>query len=206
MTVGDEVRGSLNHWSSREWQQSMWHACDALDETARKRYPTLGVAARFKRTLRDDLDIFTAMAAPDIDFSGSRFPVPVQTDLPDGRPDVADVLFAVHRVLHGHEDELTAGCEIVPHADGVPMFHISQGQLRLRASAALGLLAVVVFAPENRHEPIPGSYQLGWQQHIFHITGWWGWESHFRDIIRNAPITQFPLDFGPEWANWTPVG
>ena len=32
-----------------------------------------------------------------------------------------------------------------------------------------------MFAPENRNEVIPGSYQLGWQQHVFHVTGWWGW-------------------------------
>lgn len=180
----------------------MFHACDAVDETARKRYPTMGVAARFKRTVRDDIDIFQAMTAPDIDFADSRFPVPVQTDLPDGRPDIADVLFGVHRFLHGHEDELPHGCEIVPHADGVPMFHVSNGRLRLRASATLGLLGVAVFAPENRGELIPGSYQLGWQQHLFHVSGWWGWQDHFREIYRNAGIPSQPLDFGPEWANW----
>ena len=65
----------------------MWHASEALDETARKRY-RLCVAARFKRTVRDDLDIFTAMMAPDIDLVRSRFPVRVQSDVnrrPPGR-------------------------------------------------------------------------------------------------------------------------
>lgn len=184
----------------------MWHASEAFDETARKRYPTMGVAARFKRTLRDDMDIFTAMTAPDIDFANSRFPVQVQSDTTDRRPDTADLLFAVHRYLHGYENEFPAGCQIMPHVDGVPMFHISGGHLQLRASAALGLLAVAVFAPENRSEKIPGSYQLGWQQHIFHICGWWGWQDHFRRIVRTAPITQYALDFGPEWSSWQPVG
>lgn len=184
----------------------MWHACEALDETARKRYPTLGVAARFKRTVRDDLDIFTALTAPDIDFYNSRFPVPVQTDTADGRPDIADLLFGMHRYLHGHETELPAGAEVTPHMDGVPMFHISEGRLQLRASAVLGLLGIAVFAPENRGEQIPGSYQLGWQQHVFHVCGWWGWQDHFREILRSSPIPQYALDFGPEWSNWEPVG
>ena len=205
MAVGDEVRISLDHWSAKEWQQAVFHACDAVDETARKRYPSLGVAARFKRTVRDDVDVFQAMTAPDIDFANSRFPVAVQSDNADGRPDVADMLFGVHRFLHGHEDELPAGCEIVPHADGVPMFHVSGGRLRLRASAALGLLGVAVFAPENRGETIPPSYTLGWQQHTFHIGGWWGWQDHFREIVRNARIGSSLLDFGPEWNNWQPV-
>ncbi|MCB0933642.1 MAG: hypothetical protein KDB71_17325 [Mycobacterium sp.] len=205
MTVGEQVRDSLNHWSARQWRQSMWHASEALDETARKRYPTLGVAARFKRTVRDDLDIFTAMMAPDIDLVRSRFPVRVQSDATDGRPDVADLLFATHRYLHGHENDFPGGCEIMPHIDGVPAFHISEGHLQLRASAALGLLAIAVFSPENRGEQIPGSYQLGWQQHIFHVRGWWGWRDHFREILRTEPIPSYPLDFGPEWSNWQPV-
>lgn len=205
MAVGDEVRISLDHWSAKEWRQAVFHACDAVDETARKRYPSLGVAARFKRTVRDDVDVFQAMTAPDIDFANSRFPVAVQTDNADGRPDIADVLFGVHRFLHGHEDELPAGCEIVPHADGVPMFHASAGRLRLRASAALGLLGIAVFAPENRGENAPPTYTLGWQQHTFHIAGWWGWQDHFREIVRNARIGSSPLDFGPEWNNWQPV-
>ena len=61
MAVGDEVRISLDHWSAKEWRPAVFHACDAVDETARKRYPSLGVAARFKRTVRDDVDVFQAM-------------------------------------------------------------------------------------------------------------------------------------------------
>lgn len=205
MTVGDHVRRSLDHWSAKEWGKSVSQAFDAVAETGRKRYPTLGVAARFKRTLRDELDVFGAMTASDFDFRASRFPVSVQTDMADGRPDIADVLYGVHRFLDGHTDELPAGCEITAHADGVPMFHVSRGRLRLRASAALGLLAVAVFAPENKGEAVPDTYTLGWQQHLFHICAWWGWRDHFLEIVRNAAVPQVVLDFGPEWANWEPV-
>lgn len=205
MTVGEEVQKALDHWTIQEWGQAMWHACEAVDETARKRYPALGAATRFKWTVRDGMDIFTAMTAPDIDFANSRYPVPVETDEPDARPDMADVLYALNRYLHDEDDALPAGCEITPHALGVPTFNISEGHLQLRASAALGLLAIAVLAPENRGEVIPGSYQLTWQQHILNVCGWWGWQDHFRDILLNSPITQFPLDFGPEWDDWQPV-
>lgn len=183
----------------------MWHACEALDETARKRYPALGAGTRFKWTVRDGMDIFTALTAPDIDFKNSRFPVPVETDEPDGRPDMADLLYAVRRFVNDDADALPAGCLITPHAMGVPTFNISEGNLQLRASAVIGLLGIVVFAPENRGEVIPGTYQLSWQQHVFNICGWWGWQDHFREIIRNAPIEQFPLDFATEWDNWQPA-
>lgn len=184
----------------------MWHATAALEETADKRYPALPRAAQFKRTVRDDLDIFGAMAAPDIDFVTSRFPVPVATDSPDGRPDIADVLFAAHRYLHGHPEEMPGGCEIVPPAPGVSMFEIAHGRLWLRASAALGLLGIAVLSPENTGEAIPGSYHLGWQQHTFHVSGWWGWRAHFRDIVARAGIPSYALDFGQEWDAWTPSG
>jgi len=205
VTVGDHVRRSLDHWSAKEWARAVSQAFDAVAETGRKRYPTLGVAARFKRTLRDEIDVFGAMTASDFDFVNSRFPVPVQTDLPDGKPDIADVLYGVHRYLDGHEEELPAGCEVTAHAENVPMFFVSRGRLRLRASAALGLLAVAVFAPENKGEAIPETYNLGWKQHVFHICGWWGWRDHFREIVAKAAIPQHVLDFGPEWAHWRPV-
>lgn len=206
MTVGENVQKALDHWSVQEWAPAMWHACEALDETARKRYPNLGAATRFKWTVRDGMDIFTAMTAPDIDFANSRYPVEVQTDETDARPDMADLLYAVNRYLHDESDAIRGGCEITPHAMGVPTFNISDGHLELRASAALGLLGIAVFAPENRGEEIPGTYQLTWQQFIFHICGWWGWQDHFREIISLSPIAAFPLDFGPEWDSWKPVG
>lgn len=205
VTVGDEVRSSLDHWSAGEWSQSLAHATVALEETAEKRYPSLDPAARFKQTVRDDVDVFGAMAAPDIELVESRFPVPVESDQPDGRPDIADVLYAVHRYLHGDASAMPAGFNVEPHADNIPLFNISKGKLWMRGTAALGVLALVVFAPENKGEPIPGSYQLGWAQHVFHVVGWWGWQDHFREIVHNAGITQYTLDFGPEWPAWSPV-
>jgi hypothetical protein len=204
MTVGDEVRSSLDHWSAEEWRQALWHATAALQETAAKRYPSLDPGTAFRRTIRDEVDIFGAMAGADIDFGRTRYPVPVATDSADGRPDIADVLYGVHRYLHGEEDAMPAGCEVVPHVEGEPMFAIGSGRLWLRASAALGLLAVAVFAKENKGEQIPWNYQLGWQQHIFHVVGWWGWAEHFREIVADTGITRYELDFGPEWEVWAP--
>ena len=157
----------------------MWHASAAADETAVKRYPWMDPGPRFRRIVRDDMDIFTALAAPDIDFANSRFPVPAASD-----PTAA---LSPER-----------GC-------GVPMFDIASGRLRLRASAVLGLLGIAVFATENRGEQIPENYMLGWRQHIFHVYGWWGWQNHFREIVALTPITQYPLDFAEEWDHWAPV-
>jgi hypothetical protein len=184
----------------------MWHATAAADETAAKRYPQLGPDQRFRRIIRDDVDIFAAMTAPDIDLVSSRFPLPVPSDLPDRRPDIADVLYAVHRYLHEDENAMPAGCEITAHADGVPMFEIGGGRLWLRGSAVLGMLGIAVFAVENRGEHIPEAYTLGWRQYVFHIAGWWGWQSHFRDIVSQTLMPHYTLDFAEQWDAWQPIG
>lgn len=205
MTVGDEVRSGLDHWSRGEWRPALWHATAALNKTADKRYPALEEGAAFRQALRDDVDIFAALAAADIDLVGSRFPLPVPSDQSDGRPDIADVMYAVHRYLHVDEIEMPAGCQVVPPTEDVSMFSIANGRLWLRASAALGLLAVAVFAPENEGQPIPESYFLSWRNYDFLVSDSWGQRERFRELMATAPIEKYTLDFGDSWDAWAPV-
>jgi hypothetical protein len=183
----------------------MVHAGNAVDETAAKRHPQLGIASRFKRTLRDSLDLFRVMTAPGVDFGQSRFPVAVRSDLPDGRPDIADVLYGIHRWNRGHHDELPNGYELTPHGPRPTRAHIwRDGKVELPASTVIGLLAVAVFAPENKGEAIPAGYRLIWQDQDFHIATWWGWQDHFREIVATERTPQSTLDFGPAWNDWSP--
>ncbi|BBX64033.1 hypothetical protein MSAS_32070 [Mycobacterium saskatchewanense] len=206
MEVGDSVRRSLDHWERRQWDAALAHACNAVDATAKKRYPQSGVASRFKLTIREAMDIFRMMAAPGIDFEQSRFPVAVKSDLPDGRPDVADVLFGVHRRGHGHDDDLPNGFELTPHGPRPQSAHLwRSGKIQLPASVVIGLLAIAVFAPENKGETIPDGYQLSWYQYPFPICLWWGWQDHFREIIGTAHIPHAALDFSGFWDEWTPA-
>jgi hypothetical protein len=183
----------------------MLHACNAVDATAKKRYPQPGVATRFKSIIRESLDIFGLMAAPTIDFEHSRFPVAVKSDLPDGRPDIADVLYGVHRSSHGHAEDLPDGFELTPYGPHPAEVHIwRNGRIQLPGAAVIGLLAIAVFAPENKDEKIPDGYQLSWFQYEFLICLWWGWQDHFREIISTADIPQQTLDFFDSWDNWKP--
>jgi hypothetical protein len=99
--VGDSVKFSLDHWKKNEWDAAMLHACNAVDATGKKRYRKLRVAPRFKRTIRDSLDIFGAMAMPGYNLDETRFPVSVKSNMPDRRPDVADIVYGIHRCAHG---------------------------------------------------------------------------------------------------------
>ncbi len=206
VTVGNSVRQALDHWARQDWDTAVFHACDAVNGTAKKRYPQQGIATRFRRTIRDGLDMFHVMAAPGVDFEKTRFPIAVKSDLPDSRPDIADVLWGIHRRSHGHDDELPNGFELTRHGSRDAKLSIwRDGKIQLPAATGLGLLAIAVFAPENKGEPIPINYKLSWYQHDFQISGWWGWQDHFREIISSAQFSQVVVDFDKRWDSWTPL-
>lgn len=207
-SVGESVAQSLQQWDRKLWDVAMLHACNAVDETGRKRYPTLGVGTRFRTALRDSLDIYGVMATPGVDLEKTRFPVGVRSDLlPDKRPDIADVLYGIHRWLHGHADESSVEFEVSPYVNASAALRIANdGKIQLPKSAILGLLAVAVFAPENKGEVIPPDYQLSWYDHVFFISVWWGWQDHFREIVNVDRASLVALDFGDLWNGWTPVG
>ena len=208
MAVGESVRQALEQWDRKVWDVAMLHACNALDGTSRKRYPALGVGTRFRTAIRDALDIFGVMAMPGVNLEQTRFPVAVRSDLlPERRPDIADVLFGMHRWLHGHSDQSSVQFEISPYVSANAALRIANnGTVQLPTSAVLGLLAVAVFAPENKGQVIPPSYQLTWYDHVFFINGWWGWQDHFREMVGLDKARLVTLDFGDAWNTWTPTG
>ncbi|MBW0019104.1 MAG: hypothetical protein JO236_16370 [Mycobacterium sp.] len=207
MNVGESVKQSLDRWERKDWDGAMLYACNAVDETGRKRYPTHGVGTRFRSVIRDALDIFGVMATPGVDLDKSRFPVAVRSDLPDKRPDIADVVYGIHRRSHDHDDELPAGFELTPYVNGRTVLRIAfDGKVQLTSPAVVGLLAIAVFAPENKGESIPSAYQLTWYQHTFYVASWWGWQDHFREMISIVQSPRISLDFGDAWDTWVPLG
>ncbi|MFC3241734.1 hypothetical protein ACFOJ6_04545 [Gordonia humi] len=147
MKVGDSVRYSLDHWDRQEWEPAMLHACNAVDGTGKKRYPKKGVGDRFKSAIRDSMEVMAILGIPGIDLDKTRFPLRVRSDLPDKRPDVADVIYGIHRCSHGHGDELPDGFELTPYKNrsGVHEYSFENETARFPASVVLGLLAIAVF-------------------------------------------------------------
>jgi hypothetical protein len=188
----------------------MLHACNAVDGTGKKRYPDRRVGARFKRTIRDSIDIFGAVALTGLNVPLLRFPVAVKSDLPDKRPDVADVIYGIHRCTHGHGDELPEGFELTPIQDGGDAVNIRltlDGKLQLPTSVVMGLLAVAIFAPENNDQVIGGGnygLTLVWQRLM--VNDWWGRGDDFRELVKldQAP-SGFVVDFARFWDDWKPV-
>jgi hypothetical protein len=157
--------------------------------------------------LRENYDIFGPMAMPGIDLGSTRFPVKLgrPPTTPDGRPDVADLVYGVHRCVHGHGAELPDGFELLPAATGPPRLtkmHFERGKVRLSDRAIFGLIAVAVLSPVNSDQTVPDGYYLTYSDSTkLMINEWWGRAQAFPNIVAQDPPASpgLTLDFGDWW-------
>lgn len=203
MNVGNSVRKAIDDWEQGELESAMLHACNAVDGTAKKRYPALGSKARFTRLLRENYDIFGPMGLPGIDLMETRFPVKVTGPTAEGgKPDIADVIYGIHRCAHGHGDELPDGFELLPEAAGPPRYTsllVEKGKARLSDRVIFGLLAVAVLSPANTDQTVPDGYHLTFGGNVvLPIKEWWGRAADFASIAAQEPLPHVKLDFG-DW-------
>ena len=205
MNVGSSVRKAIDDWEHGELESAMLHACNAVDGTAKKLYPMLGSNERFTRVLRENYAILGPMGAPGIDLVETRFPVTVQRPkAPGGKPDLADVIYGIHRCAHGHGDELPGGFALIQDAAGpkrLTRMKVERGKVRLSDRIIFGLLAVAVLSPVNKDQSVPDGYYLTFgESSKLLINEWWGRASDFPSIVAQDPMPQVKLDFG----NWIP--
>lgn len=203
MDVGNSVRIAINDWTAGEHEAAMLHACNAVDGTAKKEYPNEGSNARFTRLLRENYFILGPMGVPGIDVEATRFPVRVpRPKAPGGQPDIADVIYGIHRCSHGHGDELPDGFSLLPDAAGpVRVTHlvIEEGKLRLSDRVIFGLLAVAVLSPLNIGQSVPQGYFLSYEDRMLPINDWWGRRDDFRRLIApEGSLLRVKMDFG-DW-------
>ena len=200
MNVGDSVRLAIDDWGRGELESAMLHACNAVDGTAKKLYPTVKSGnARFTRLLRDNYTIFGPMGAPGINLRKTRFPVEVERPKADGgQPDIADVIYGIHRCIEGHGGELPDGFELLPDAAG-PLSRtrmlVEKGKVRLSDRVIFGLLAVAVLSPANEGQAVPDSYYLTFGKVKLPINEWWGRAADFASLVAKKPMPEVKLDF-----------
>lgn len=203
MKVGDSVRKAIDEWERGEFDAAMLHACNAIDGTAKKVYPNFGNKTRFTRLLRDNYLILGPMGMPGINLVETRFPVKVKRPTATGgKPDLADVIYGIHRCSHAHGDELPKGFELIPDARGparLTRVNISKGTIQLSDRIIFGLIAVAVLSPANKGQSVPDGYYLTFgATHKLLINAWWGRAADFPAIAATDPLPLVTLEFG-EW-------
>jgi len=181
----------------------MLHACNAIDGTAKKVYPTLRINARFTKLLRDNYSILGPMGMPGINLVETRFPITVERPkAPGGKPDLADVIYGIHRCTHGHGDELPGGFELIHDVAG-PVRHtriqVVKGAVRLSDRVIFGLIAVAMLSPANRGQVVPEGYYLrfGASEKLI-INDWWGRAGDFPAVAARDPTPLVKFVFG-DW-------
>ena len=183
----------------------MLHACNAIDGTAKKSYPhILGSNLRFTRLLRDNYNVLGPMGAPGINLVDTRFPVKVaKPKAPGGKPDLADVIYGIHRCTHGHGNDLPEGFELIPNAAGpagyTKMEFTKEGTARFSDRIIFGLLAVAVLSPINKGQSVPDDYYLSFGMEKLIINEWWGRVADFPAVVaRGNLMPSIKIDFN-EW-------
>lgn len=205
MRVGDSVRNAINSFEADEIEAAMLHACNAVDGTARKVYPTAKVGERFVALLRDNYDIVGVMGSPGIDVVNTRWPVEVQHIGGSKKewPDFADIVYAIHRCSHGHGDAVPEGFELIPGAQGpvgMSTVQVEPGRVRISDRAIFGLLAVAVLSPANFDQRVPDGFYLTLGDTPMVINEWWGRAKDFHQVAALHPMPLVTLDF----TDWTP--
>jgi hypothetical protein len=202
--VGNSVRKAIDDWEAGELESAMLHVCNAIDGTGKKVYPNLGSKARFTRLLRDNYDILGPLGAPGINLVTTRWPVNVDhLRASGGKPDIADIVYGIHRCSHGHGDELPDGFELLQDAHGPARYtrmRIEKGKVQLSDRIIFGLLAVAVMCPANRDQSVPDGYFFTFGPLKLPINEWWGRASDFPAVAAQDPVPRVTLDFA-DWMN-----
>jgi hypothetical protein len=203
MRVDDSIRLSIDDWERNELEAAMLHACNAVDGTAKRCYPAIsGNNARFTQFLRANYDILGPMGAPGLDLVATRWPVEVEhPKASDGKPDIADVIYGIHRCKQSHGEELPHGFELLPDAAGpvgLTRMRIEKGKVQLSDRVIFGLLATALLCPANTDQRVPRGYHLTFVDKPLFLNEWWGRKADFLELASSYPIPCQIMDFG-DW-------
>jgi hypothetical protein len=138
------------------------------------------------------------MALPGLDLHETFFQVTVQgVTAPSGKPDIADVIYSIHRCCHGHGDELPKGFRLIPDMAGrvqITRTAVARGQVRLSDRIISGLIAVVVLSPVNTSQSDVrlSGYWLTYSgdkatTNKLMINDWWGGRERFAEVVAKDP-------------------
>ena len=203
MKVGKSIRKCIDEWQAGDPESAMLHACNAVDGTAKKIYPNLGNKARFTTFIRENYAIFGPMGLPGIDIQKTRWPVKVDKPTASGgAPDIADIIYSVHRCSHGHGDELPDGFDLTQDAAGEPertTIGVAEGKVMLSDRILFAMIAICVVSNVNVTQKVPDGYFLTFaRSERMLINDWWGRLGDFQSLVQAVDLPKLKMDFG-DW-------
>jgi hypothetical protein len=198
MKIADSVRKAIDDWESQDYESSMMHACNAVDGTAQKVYPSeTSSNLRFTTYIRKYFDLISAMVIPDVDLGKTRWPVHVsKPKAPGGGVDFADMIYGIHRCCHNHGNEIPDGNDILPNlkkTDQPLSYGIKNGSIQLSDHVVWALLIIVILDPVNAllADAKLDHYYFTLGKQKLHVNEWWG----RLDELPKPPKPRGVLDF-----------
>lgn len=209
MNVVKCVGKSLDEWDAGDFESAMLYATIAIDGSA-SRSSGRSTKNQFLNFLRKHMDVIQVMlGAVTIDATNSRF-----AELPkiggyasSAEPDLAEVIYAIHRCSHTHGSDVPASFAIDP-GNRISVHLGDSAGIQLPPSIVIGLLAAVVVCRDNRDLVGGGSCCLTWdhpgagdfspRSEEFMIRDWWGRKQDFLELTR-SPQSLFTVTPSREW-------
>ncbi|MBA3909716.1 MAG: hypothetical protein C0524_07470 [Rhodobacter sp.] len=201
MKIEDRVRLAFDLGINKEFLPMLSFALPAIEASAKKKYGR-GGRASFIKLIRENYEVFHWFSGSFLDFVELRFPT-LDPSLTDGqtvdRPDLAQVLYYLHRCSLAHGQELGESCSILPRKpDGSFDYHIDKvGKgIRLPEPIAWGVLATVVLEPINTNlESRSGNYftlSLPPITYFLNVDLFWGAKDRLKRVVEkyDAPPDQ----------------
>lgn len=195
MEVGKSISKAIAEGLSGDLDSAMLHACNAVDGTAKKMYPALGVGARFRKLLRENYASILEPMMPGINLAQTVFPVQIPgASGPGGLPDAADLLYVIHRCNHGHGAPLPVGYELIRDTTVEPprttmMLALNPSGawvVRLSDRSIYGMAAITLLSPANIGQVLDGvrvTYgSVSGDIRVWLDNDWWGRADDFAAI------------------------
>lgn len=202
--IGYSVGKSIDDFLIGDLNGAMLHACMAVDGTAKKTYPEMRRhRVRFLTTLRDNYCILRPMSFPGLDIANIKWPIQISPEQKSNEwPDIAEVIYGVHRCAHGHGDDLPSGFELIPDVLNGDTNRTSliaaPNRVQISDRVIFGLLAIAVFSPKNQELTTKEGHWLSLNHKQFIINDWWGKRADFLELSAPNDTQRVTLDLG----NW----
>ncbi len=198
--IADSVRKSIQDFEQGDIEFSMMHACNAVDGTSRKLFPEMRKAGlRFTRVLRDNYQILGPLGMPGVNLETTRWPVAVKgARAEEELPDLADLIYGIHRCTHGHGDDLPDGFQLIREANSgsnIVTTEIRSGTVRLSDCAIFAMLAIAVTSPINSRLRVPDGFYLSYRNQRYLINEWWGRRDDFLLVIQDQQMPSVHMNF-----------
>lgn len=202
MNVGNHIRHALDACDSHEHELAMMNACAAMSSTAQRWAPKSATNRQaFTNFLRANYEVLGPMALRGLNVAAQRFPLNITSSLGQGEwPDLADVIYTVHRNAHMHGDEVKLGYELTERVDGPVsqcQIDIENRTIHLPWNVIPGLCATAILSELNVGQQVPAGYHLTWgfPAMRFEVNEWWGRKHDFLDKLATQPSASATIDF-----------